>query len=101
MKRKAITAILGGTLLAAAFLLLSSCASVIVNPLLDPLTLSLQKQTDLELLQAGMDRSRIDLAPPVGIGHNQRERRGIGAAGKPGAPDRPASRPRLRHGAHG
>ena len=39
----------------AAFLLLLciSCTAVIVNPMLDPLTLSMQKQTDLELLEEG------------------------------------------------
>jgi len=45
---------LANALLATLILLLSSgCTSVIVNPLLDPLTLSLQKQTDLDLLQEG------------------------------------------------
>ena len=37
----------------AVLLLSSSCASIIVNPMLDPLTISMQKQTDLELLQEG------------------------------------------------
>jgi tetratricopeptide (TPR) repeat protein len=43
------------SLLAAALFLLfcSGCASLIVNPMLEPLTLSMQKQTDLELLQDG------------------------------------------------
>ncbi len=45
-----------GTFLLAAFLSLvasSGCTSLVVKPLLDPLTLSLQRQTDLELLQDG------------------------------------------------
>jgi hypothetical protein len=54
MIRKAMTSRLGNILLAALVLVLSSgCTSLVVNPLLDPLTLSLQKQTDLELLQDG------------------------------------------------
>jgi hypothetical protein len=54
MKQKTMTSALGNIFLALAFLLLSSgCTSVIVNPLLDPLTLSMQKQTDLQLLQDG------------------------------------------------
>ena len=54
MKPKAITS-LPNLLLAASLLLLlcSSCASVIVSPMLEPLTLSMQKQTDLELLREG------------------------------------------------
>jgi len=49
-----MTSALCNIFLALAFLLLSSgCTSIIVNPLLDPLTLSMQKQTDLELLQDG------------------------------------------------
>ena len=45
---------IGKAFLALAFLMLSSgCTSLLVNPLLDPLALSLQKQTDLELLQDG------------------------------------------------
>jgi len=54
MMRKATTSILSGILAAALVALFSSgCTSLVVNPLLDPLTLSLQKQTDLELLQEG------------------------------------------------
>jgi len=54
MMGKATTSILGHVLLAALVLLSSSsCTSLVVNPLLDPLTLSLQKQTDLELLEDG------------------------------------------------
>ncbi len=54
MKQETMTSALGNIFLALAFLLLSSgCTSIIVNPLLDPLTLSMQKQTDLELLQDG------------------------------------------------
>jgi hypothetical protein len=45
---------LGKAFLALVFLMHSSgCTSVIINPILDPLTLSLQKQTDLELLKEG------------------------------------------------
>jgi len=52
--RKATTSILVSVLLAALVLLFSSgCTSLIVKPLLDPLTLSLQKQTDLDLLRDG------------------------------------------------
>ena len=54
MKQKAITSALCKTFLALVFLINGSgCTSVIVSPLLDPLTLSLQKQTDLKLLQDG------------------------------------------------
>ncbi len=54
MMGKATTSILGHVLLAALVLLSSSsCTTLVVNPLLDPLTLSLQKQTDLELLEDG------------------------------------------------
>jgi hypothetical protein len=54
MMRKATTSILGNVLLAALALLFSTgCTSLVVNPLLEPLTLSLQKQTDLELLEEG------------------------------------------------
>ena len=54
MMGKATTSILDNILPAAFVLLLScSCTSLVVNPLLDPLTLSLQKQTDLELLEDG------------------------------------------------
>ncbi len=44
-----------GTFFLAGLLLLfnSSCTSLVVNPMLEPLTLSLQKQTDLDLLQEG------------------------------------------------
>jgi len=45
---------LGKALWAIALILMnSSCTSIIVNPMLDPLTVSMQKQTDLELLQEG------------------------------------------------
>jgi len=37
----------------AVFLLSTGCTSMIVSPLLDPLELSLQKQTDLELIRDG------------------------------------------------
>jgi len=40
-------------LILALLLVVSGCTTIIVNPLLDPLSLSLQKQTDLELLQDG------------------------------------------------
>ena len=54
MIRKATISTLRNFILAAlAFLFSSGCTSLIVDPLLDPLTLSLQKQTDLELLQDG------------------------------------------------
>lgn len=54
MVRKATTSIIGNVLLAAlVFLFSSGCTSLLVNPLLDPLTLALQKQTDLDLLQDG------------------------------------------------
>lgn len=54
MGQKKITfALLGRVLLPLLLLLNSGCTAVIVNPLLDPLTLSLQKQTDLDLLQEG------------------------------------------------
>ncbi|UCD66130.1 MAG: hypothetical protein JSW69_00415 [Deltaproteobacteria bacterium] len=54
MMRKAIISTLSNFLLAALIFLFSSgCTSLVVDPLLDPLTLSLQKQTDLELLQEG------------------------------------------------
>ena len=54
MMQKATTSILIKILLAALVLLFSSgCTSLIVKPLLDPLTLSLQKQTDLDLLRDG------------------------------------------------
>jgi hypothetical protein len=54
MKIKAVKLTIGNILAAFVFLLLSSsCTSVIVNPMLDPLTISMQKQTDLELLQEG------------------------------------------------
>ncbi len=52
--RKATTSIPVSVLLAALVLLFSSgCTSLIIKPLLDPLTLSLQKQTDLDLLRDG------------------------------------------------
>ncbi|MFC1827371.1 TRAP transporter TatT component family protein, partial [Thermodesulfobacteriota bacterium] len=54
MEQKTMTSALGKAFLALALLVLSSgCTTIIVNPLLDPLSLSLQKQTDLELLQDG------------------------------------------------
>jgi hypothetical protein len=52
--QKKITSYLCKAFLALALLMLGSgCTTIIVNPLLDPLSLSLQKQTDLELLQDG------------------------------------------------
>lgn len=44
-----------GTILLATIMLLlnSGCTSLVVKPLLDPLTISLQRQTDLELLRDG------------------------------------------------
>ena len=49
-----MTFIHGSVLLAAITLLLTSgCTSLVVKPLLDPLTLSLQRQTDLDLLEDG------------------------------------------------
>jgi len=55
MKQKILTLALGKIFLALTVLMYSSgCTSLIVNPLLDPLTLSLQKQTDLQLLQDGV-----------------------------------------------
>ena len=54
MMRKATTSILFNVLLSAlVFLFNSGCTSLLIDTLLDPLTLSLQKQTDLELLQDG------------------------------------------------
>jgi len=54
MSRKSMRTFLCNALLAAALLFFNSgCASLIVNPMLEPLTLSMQKQTDLELLQDG------------------------------------------------
>ena len=54
MKLKAMTSALGKAFLALVLLIYSSgCTSIIITPLLDPLALSLQKQTDLELLQDG------------------------------------------------
>lgn len=54
MKQKTLIFALGKAFLALIVLMYSSgCTSLIVNPLLDPLTLSLQKQTDLKLLQDG------------------------------------------------
>lgn len=55
MKQKTLTLALGKIFLALTVLMYScGCTSLIVNPLLDPLTLSLQKQTDLQLLQDGV-----------------------------------------------
>lgn len=54
MIRKATLSGPGNVILAVlVFLLSSGCTSLVVNPLLDPLALSLQKQTDLELLRDG------------------------------------------------
>ncbi|MFC1843212.1 TRAP transporter TatT component family protein [Thermodesulfobacteriota bacterium] len=54
MLQKKITSYLYKCFLALVLLALGSgCTTIIVNPLLDPLSLSLQKQTDLELLQDG------------------------------------------------
>jgi hypothetical protein len=54
MMRKATISVLGKALLAVLVLLFSTgCTSLVVNPLLDSLTVSLQKQTDLELLRDG------------------------------------------------
>jgi TRAP transporter T-component len=54
MKTKAAKFIPGSIICAIAVLFLSSgCTSIIVTPMLDPLTVSMQKQTDLELLQEG------------------------------------------------
>jgi hypothetical protein len=54
MMRKATISTLRNFILAAlVFLSSSGCTSLVIDPLLDPLTLSLQKQTDLELLQDG------------------------------------------------
>jgi len=53
MSRKKIVVTLGKAFLAVSLLINSGCTALIVNPLLDPLTLSLQKQTDLDLLQEG------------------------------------------------
>lgn len=54
MKQKAMTSICGRISLAIFLLIYSTgCTAVLVNPLLEPLTLSLEKQTDLELLQDG------------------------------------------------
>ena len=51
--RKANTSNLGIAVFLAIFLIVSGCTSMIVKPLLDPLELSLQKQTDLELIKDG------------------------------------------------
>ena len=54
MKQQITTSFTSKALLVLALLAFSSgCTTIIVNPLLDPLSLSLQKQTDLELLQDG------------------------------------------------
>jgi hypothetical protein len=54
MKQKKMISALGKAFLTLVFLMHSSgCTSVIINPILGPLTLSLQKQTDLELLKEG------------------------------------------------
>ncbi len=51
--RKANTSNLGIAVFLAIFLIVSGCTSMIVKPLLDPLELSLQQQTDLELIKDG------------------------------------------------
>jgi hypothetical protein len=54
MAPKATTSGLVNLLLAALVLLSGTgCTSLVVNPMLEPLTVSLQKQTDLDLLQEG------------------------------------------------
>ena len=54
MKQQITTSTLGKALLVLALLVFSSgCTTIIVKPLLDPLSISLQKQTDLALLQEG------------------------------------------------
>ena len=54
MMQKKTTSYLCKVFLPLALLLFGSgCTTIIVNPLLDPLSLTLQKQTDLELLQDG------------------------------------------------
>ena len=54
MRPKDTLTFLGRALAVLLLLSLScGCTAVFVNPLLDPLTLSLQKQTDLDLLQEG------------------------------------------------
>jgi hypothetical protein len=53
MKQTINASTLGRILFAFALLLLSSCTSMVVNPMIDPLTLALQRQTDLDLLQDG------------------------------------------------
>ena len=54
MTQKAITSTIGKVFLALALLMLSNgCTSIVVRPLLGPLELSLQKQTDLELIKDG------------------------------------------------
>ena len=54
MMRKATISLLGNAFLAAHVLLFSlGCSSLVVTPLLDSLTFSLQKQTDLQLLRDG------------------------------------------------
>ena len=52
MRKKNISN-LGIAVFLAIFLIVSGCTSMIVKPLLDPLELSLQKQTDLELIKDG------------------------------------------------
>jgi hypothetical protein len=54
MSRKKIALSLAKVFLASVLLYITSgCTAVLVNPLLDPLTISMQKQTDLDLLQEG------------------------------------------------
>jgi hypothetical protein len=53
MHGKNIAVVFGKVFLSLLLLVSSGCTSVLVNPLLDPLTLSLQKQTDLDLLEEG------------------------------------------------
>ena len=52
MRKKNISN-LGIAVFLAVVLIVSGCTSMIVKPLLDPLELSLQKQTDLELIKDG------------------------------------------------
>jgi len=53
MQKKITSYLCKAFLILALLLVVSGCTTIIVNPLLDPLSLSLQKQTDLELLQDG------------------------------------------------
>ncbi len=51
--QKGKISILGKVVILVTILMYSGCTSMIVKPLLDPLELSLQKQTDLELIKDG------------------------------------------------